>query len=376
MAPSEPASQYSSDPNIMERKASEYLRSARGRGPSQRSGPQADDSAAFRRIRRVAVVWAGLFGTVSGAIIGGTEMYVRLIVLASPESFEWREHLPTWAMFYAFVGLVTVVEMAFLYWNTLRAIVKIGQTADVPFDGDSHAALLTSGLARSALEIPNPQREIYGIDPYALISGWRLMAQNLLYKLKVGATSFIVRVLCRRILARAFIRGVIPLLAIPLYAIWNAIITWRVINQAWIRALGPFVVDQILACVSLAKGSLREHGREMILHGMGEMIRRGGDAHPSYVMLLSRLIPELGTGQDRLQIDWTGRRKTLQTLNDDERSTLLEVLTMTSLLAGKPRKSQTAFLRDVHSDCGVEYPDDRVETLRKQLMKGRPPPAG
>jgi hypothetical protein len=370
-----PSSHYSPDPNIMERTASAYLRSARGGGPSRRSALQPEDLAALRRIRRATVAWAILSGTVSGAIIGGTEMYVRLIVLDNPDSFKWREHLPSWAIFYAYVGVVTVVEITFLHWNALRAIVKIGATASVPFDGASHSALVTSGLARSALGLPNPQQQIYGVDPYALISRWRLLAQNALYKTKVGATSFILRVLMRRVLARAVLRGYIPLLSIPLYATWNAIITWRVMSEAWIRALGPFVVDQIQACVSQAKGSLHEPGRDMILQGVGEMIRRGSDAHPSHVLLLSRLIPELGTGEDRIQVDWASRRKTLQALTDDERSTLLAVLTMTSVLAGKPRKAQRAFLREVHSDCGVEYRDDRVETLRKELTKGRPPPS-
>ncbi len=378
MASSEPSSHYSPDPNIMERKAGEYLRSACEGGPSRESGLKPEDLVALRRIRRCAVAWAIVSGTVSGAIIGGVEMYVRLVVLDSPDAFEWREHLPAWTVFYAFVGVVTVVEIVFLYWNALRAIVKIGRSAGVPFDDDSFSELITSGLARSALEIPNRQQKIYGIDPYALMSRWRLLAQNLLYKVKVGATSFIIRVVMRRVLARAVLRGYIPLIAIPLYAIWNAIITWRVINEAWIRALGPFIVAQVQSCVSNAKESLDERGRETILHGVGEMIRRGGDAHPSYVLLLSRLIPELGFDKDEIDVDWSGRRETIQGWADDERSALLLVLTMTGVLTGKPRKAQREFLREVHSDCGVEYREDRVESLKKDLFEGRPArfPAG
>lgn len=378
MASSEPASHYSPDPNIMERTAGEYLRSAGEGGPSRESGLKPEDLVALRRIRRSAVAWATVSGTVSGAIIGAVEMYVRLVALDSPDASKWREHLPTWAVFYAFVGVVTVVEIVFLYWNALRAIVKIRRSAGVPFDDDSFSELITSGLARSALELPNPQQKIYGIDPYVFMSRWRLLAQNLLYKVKVGVTSFILRVLMRRVLARAALRGYVPLIAIPLYAIWNAIITWRVINEAWMRALGPFIVAEIQSCVSNAKESLEERGRETILHGVSEMIRRGGDAHPSYVLLMSRLIPELGFDRELIDVDWSGRRETIQAWAGDEKSALLSVLTMTGLLTGKLRKAQREFLREVHGDCGVEYREDRVESLKKDLWEGRPArsPAG
>lgn len=373
MTSSDPCSQYSPGPAILERKARAYLRSANGDDASRRSGLKAGGRDAFRRIRRITVIWAIVSGTVSGAIIGGTEMFLRLQVLDNPDSFEWREHLPVWAGFYAFVGLVTVVEIAFLYWMALRGVVKIGTTLDVSFAGDSDSDLLTSGLARSALEISNPKGKIYGIDPYAFMPRWRLLALTILYKVKVGTTSFFIRVISRRVFARAVLRGYIPLLAIPLYAIWNAIIISRVMNEAWIRTLGPFMVGQIQERLSTA--TLHEQGREIILEGVAEMVRRGSDAHPNYVLLLSRLMSQWGITEERLQLDWTGQRKALTELSAAEKSTLLAVLTMTGALTGKLRKQQHAFLRDVHRDCNAEYRPDRVETVRRELIKGRPVPS-
>lgn len=369
-----PSGHYSPDPNVLERKASEYLRSARERGSIRRSPLQAEDLATIRRIRRSAVGWAFASGTVYGGVIGGAEIFLRLIVLDDPDLSQWREHLPTWAAFYAFIGLLTVMEILFLYWNSLRAIVKFGRVIDVPFAGDSHADLLTSGLARSALEMPNPWQKIYGVDPYALLSRRRLMARYILYKMKVGATSFVIRVLMRRVLTRAALRGYIPLLAIPLYAVWNAFITWRVLNEAWLRAIGPFVVDRIRARVSKSKESASEEGRETILQGVGEMIRQSGDAHPNHVLLLSQLIEDFETKGDGIEVDWTGRSEKVQALTGEERSTLLTVLMMTSVLAGKPRKAQREFLRKVHGDCDAEYSENRLKTLRTDLMKGYLPP--
>jgi hypothetical protein len=126
--------------------------------------------------------------------------------------------LPYWAAFYAFVGVITVIEMAFLYWNALDATARVNALLGAPLDGEERSGLLSVGLARAALEAPNPHHVVHGVDPYALMPRWRLIAQNLAYKVKVGASSFVIRILMRRLLARAALRGFIPLLAIPLYA--------------------------------------------------------------------------------------------------------------------------------------------------------------
>jgi hypothetical protein len=377
MTAAEASQQYSPNPSFMERKAGKYLRSARNKN-SPRAGRDSlgsDDLAAVHRVRRAAVGWAVVSGIVSGIIIGGTEMYLRLVMLDDPDLSQWRDDLPVWAAFYIFVGVLTIVEIMFLYWNSLRAVARVGEITRVEFGGDSHSEVLVKGLARSALEMPNPQQKIYGIDPYAFLSGWRLLIQNILYKVKVGATSFIIRVLMRRFFTRAALRAYIPLLAIPLYAGWNAFITWRVLNEAWLRAIGPYAVDWIHSCLSKAKESKNERESELIQHGIGEMIRRSGDAHPNYVLLLARLFPELETSGE-LQVDWAGRREILHTLDEDGKSRLLSVLVMTSMVAGKPRKAQREFLRNVHSDCGREYRDESVDALRKELMRGRFPRFG
>lgn len=305
-------------------------------------------------------------------IIGGAEMYLRLVVLDDPDLSQWREDLSIWLGFYAFVGVLTIIEILFLYWNSLCAVARIGEITGVEFDRDSDSEVLVNGLARSALEMPNPRQKIYGVDPYAFLSGWRLQIQNILYKLKVGATSFIIRVLMRRVFTRAALRAYIPLLAIPLYAGWNAFITWRVLNEAWLRAIGPYLVDRIQSRLSKARESKNGDEGELLLHGIGEVIRRSGNAHPNYVLLLARAFSTLERSEN-LDLDWAGRRGSLDTLDDDGKSRLLWVLTITSVLAGKPRKAQREFLREAHDDCGRTYREERVDALRKDHMKGHLP---
>lgn len=205
------------EPNALEKRASLYLTSRSSHAKAAAGGGEIDRNK-LETIRRRAVIWSILSGTLSGAIIGGTETWLRLVYLGGIENLAFRDQLPYWAAFYAFVGVVTVVEMAFLYWNALDATAKVNIALGTPLNGDG-TELVAVGLARAALESPNPHHVVHGVDPYALMPNWRLLAHNLLYKAKVGASSFILRIIMRRLFARATLRGYIPLLAIPLYAI-------------------------------------------------------------------------------------------------------------------------------------------------------------
>jgi len=356
------------EPNVLEKRASLYLTSRSSHAKSAAGGREIDRNK-LATIRRRAVIWAIVSGVLSGALIGGTESWLRLVYLSGMENLDFRDQLPYWAAFYAFVGVVTVIEMAFLYWNALDATAKVNTALGAPLNGDG-TELAALGLARAALEAPNPHHVVHGVDPYALMPKWRLLAHNLLYKAKVGASSFVLRIIMRRLFARAALRGYIPLLAIPLYAIWNAWITWRVVNEARLRALGPGAIKTVTGMLREHKDATSDNVRESILQGVGEIVMRGYDAHPNYIMLVQQLVDELKPESDEIEVDWNNREADLANLDDDERTLLLDVLTISTVLAGRPRGDQRRFLESVYKECGREMKPDALKRLRKAFVAG------
>lgn len=356
------------EPNALEKRASLYLTSRSSHAKAAAGGREIDRNK-LATIRRRAVIWAILSGTLSGAIIGGTETWLRLVYLGGIENLAFRDQLPYLAAFYAFVGVVTVVEMAFLYWNALDVTAKVNIALGAPLNGDG-TELVTMGLARAALESPNPHHVVHGVDPYALMPKWRLLTHNLLYKAKVGASSFILRIIMRRLFARATLRGYIPLLAIPLYAIWNAWITWRVVNEARLRALGPGAIETVAGMLRDRKDAGSDNVREAILQGVGEIVMRGYNAHPNYIMLVRRLVDELDPESDEIDVDWDNREADLADLDEDEKTLLLDVLTISTILAGRPRGDQRRFLAAVYKECGRDMKPDALKRLRKAFTAG------
>lgn len=367
MADGEWAPHYSPDPNILERKAGEYLQDWN----EAQAGKGRDRAmAAVRSLERRTVLWACLAGILSGALIGGAEVYLRQGLFGSGiEEMDWRNQLPYWIVFYVLVGIVSAVEIAFLYWNSLRSIGKATCLAGTKMDNGPHGSLIASGLARAALEFPNPRVSIHGIDPYALVPGWQLAVRNILYKMKVGVSSFLLRVALRRVLARAVLRGFIPLLAIPLYAVWNGFITWRIMREAHIRALGPLVVEEALS--RLPEGREEAAGM-LLLHGCGELMMRGRDAHPNHFLLLSRLVDAFNIEDETIEVDWPGQREALAALDEADQRAMLDVLILAALLGGKVRSAQKEFLADACEAAERRFDEEALERLRRAVLNGDP----
>jgi hypothetical protein len=358
------------EPNVLERRASRYL-ARRCDGQDQSGSAGETDRAELSRLRRNAVLWAVASGIVSGAIIGGTEAWIRLGWQGGIEDWSFWDQLPYWAGFYAFVGVITVIEMGFLYWNALDATARVNTLLGAPLDAEERSELLSVGLARAALESPNPHHVVHGVDPYALMPRWRLIAQNLAYKVKVGASSFVIRILMRRLVARAALRGFIPLLAIPLYAVWNAWITWRVVNEARLRALGPGAIDTMMDMLKDRDGRLSEEATDLLLHGVAEMVMRGYDAHPNYILLIERLVEEIDPERDEIETEWEKDKDHLGKLSEEEKTVVLDLLTLAAVLAGRPRRAQRRFLEDVHEQAGRKLHPQALKKLAKAFTAGR-----
>lgn len=359
---------YSPDPNMLERRFAAYLthRSA-AIGASVLSSRERMQK--ISRLRRRIIGLSALAGIVSGGLIGGAEIWVRQGIFDGMDNVGWREALPYWMLFYAFAGLVSAIEIALLYALALRAIERVTQYAGLSMSQGDERGLFAHSLARAALEFPSPQVNIYGIDPYAHVSNWKLTALNLAYKLKVGVSSFILRVFLRRVAARMAVRGMVPLIAGPLYALWNAYIIGRIMTEAQLRSLGPFAVDNLIAAHFQNADALGDTEKEVILHAAGEMLTRGRDAHPNQVYLVARLREALRRDEN-IALDWDATRGHLPKLDAASQSRVLDLLTVSCVIGARIHREQAALLRNVCEECGAVLHVESVKKLHKALKRG------
>lgn len=348
---------YAPEPNALERRALSFLDGELRQG----SVPIADeDRARLKRLQRRTVAVGIASGTLSGLLLGGLEIWLSQAVIGDENRNVLDDPLE-WGLFYLFVGVVTLVEILFLYWVTLRAVARLKQIVGVPGGQEETGDLLRAALARAALETPNPREEILGVDPHAFTPRWQLFARNLAYKAKVGVTSFVLRIALRRLFVRAVLRSYVPLLAAPLYAAWNAWILHRIMEEARIRAFGPFAVQAIVEAVESRSDD--PCWREAVREGVSELVRRSADAHPNYVLLLHALRVS--------DEDDAGDGEALKALSQERRRALSPLLSLTAVLAGRPRGAQLRYLQDIHEKLGLEFRPERLGILRRGLRDGR-----
>jgi hypothetical protein len=327
----------------------------------------------IRRTERRAVLAASLAGVVSGAILGATEM-----ALAQPGAGElalslWRESWRDWGAFLGVIVLVSVGEMLFLYWNAVRATARASDVAGLRIAEEDRGHVVPVGLARAALELPDPREPVHGIDPFARTPRWKLTLWALLYRVKVGATSFLLRIFLRRLLGRTALRLFIPLLAIPVYALWNAVVTARVLRQVRIRAFGPAAVDDVLGRVLSDPERLSDDARRAIFSGIGEIIIRNADAHPNFVLLVGRLLEDLEMSSD-VETGWVEGRTLLARLDDVERSAALALFDVATVIDGRLRRREMRFLAEAYRLCERPFDPDVARRMRDAFLDGGPIP--
>jgi hypothetical protein len=327
-----------------------------------------EDRDAIWKVQRGAVGWAALAGALSGAVIGGAEIGFREPLL--DDTGGWRGQLPYWLTYLGVALVVSLVEVLALYWMMLLRVGRISAIAGLGVGSQDIEQVMAVGLSRAALEMPNPRSPVYGIDPYARVPRWKLLAFTIFYRLKVGVTSFVLRILLRRIMARAAVRTFIPLVAIPVFAVWNAVVTGWVMREAQLRAAGPLAVRQLGDWLANHDPKLTHDTQQLVFDVVGESIIRARDAHPNFVLLLTRLFREFDVEPDDVAVEWDAVRRRLEDSEPAQRQAVLVVAVAALVLNGRIRRRQNALVEELHDTCGAHIDRELLKTMRRGLLRG------
>lgn len=354
--------------NVVERTGLAFLRRGCRRDDSEIRSWQDHDRARIRRLQRWGIGLCGLAGAVSATLIGAADLWLRdlLVTGSEPSLFSPGGDVAYWAWYGGIALLVSLLEILVMYWVLLRSVAGIADAAGLSFSRGDTNDVLTTGLSRAALDIPNPRRSLHGLDPYARASPSKMLAYTALYRIKVGATSFIVRILARRVLARSGLRVLLPFAAVPVFAGWNALIAWWVIREARVRAAGPLAVREAVA--ALERAQLDDDGKRLALDAVAELVVAAEDAHPNYDLLLARLCELLGI-EARLP-EWPQVRARLARADVDTQHAVLALMTTTTALRGRSRRGQRHVLQDAYAAC--EQPSGKALYIaQRRVAEGR-----
>jgi len=313
-----------------------------------------NEQRALRRIQRAAVGRAALAGAVSALMSASAA-----IALGDPE----RAPLQYWVLVGSVTVIASVFEIGYLYLDALRAVRDMAAAAGLALDPETEHAELAVVLARAALELPSPPHNVLEVDPHREASRLTLALAGLLYKAKIALTSFLLKALLRRALGRAVARSALELIAIPVTAIWNAVVAHWVLEEARLRIIGPSAAAELQRWTGA-----HSQAQDLELEAVACVIVKAQSVHPNTdhlgrLFLGNRpLPPELGNEGRFLQA--------LTTAGAEQAVAALRALAAAAIIDGRLTRRERRLLDRAFSARSLTVPWPELEELRRHMVAG------
>ncbi len=281
---------------------------------------------------------------------------------------------------YSWVAAVTIISVAIefyvLFLISLKAVHEVSELINM------HASkneLLDDGLfgvksilARTALELPDPELKILGIDPFERVSKKNLFILGLLYKAKIFVTNLVLKNGLKWTAGTALLG--IPVLyeAIPVEAFWNSVVIKRVIHLARLRLFGFALANEIASNVikDHVLAQLSAEAKIGCMRAIGNAVVMAQNYHPNMIILLLRFQELLQITEEHQYDDWNLFLETVNKVNERERYFLLDLFTVAAAFDGKISRLENESLQSVYGkDYGIYFP--RLMALTNDLKNGQ-----
>lgn len=280
---------------------------------------------------------------------------------------------------YGWVALVTIlataIEFYCLFYISLKAVHRVSELLGM--QDNQHQSLdgifgVKNILARTALEIEDPELKILGIDPFKKISKKNLFVLGLLYKGKIIVTNFILKYSLKFTVGSHLLGIPILYAAIPVEVFWNSVVIKKVIHEARLRLFGYALANKI-ADTMQAEGYLNvlsPMAKKGCLRAIGNAVVMTQNYHPNMVILLLRFRDLLQIEEEDRFDDWLLFLDTLKNVTEQERNFLLDLFTVAAAFDGKLSELEKDHLAEAYGqDFDLYY--QRLEKLTGHLKDGR-----
>ena len=158
---------------------------------------------------------------------------------------------------YGWVTGVTIVsiiiELYVLFIIALKAVYEVSELINIHATKNEllevSAFSVKNILARTALEVPDPELKILGIDPFKRISKKNLFVLSLLYKAKIFVTNLVLKYGLKFTVGNSVMGVSILYEALPVECFWNSVVIRRVVHEARLRLFGFALANKIASDV-------------------------------------------------------------------------------------------------------------------------------
>ncbi len=332
------------------------------------------ERAGLLRVTRGAVLRAACAGVLNAAFTGFGALFAAHVLGHKPEHATLVENISYWGLFGALALLAAVLEIAYLYWDGLRAVRELSLVAGLRLEASENLDV-SFALARAALELPNPPHVTFGVNPHRESSRWQIATASLVYKLKVSLSNFLFKAFVERAVGRLATRALLAFTAIPINALWNGLVCWFVLREARIRVMGPSAASEMLDVIFSVEPTPSPQLLTTVHCALGAAVVRTTELHPNHLALIRELRLRFGEPPADVEVDDARAfLRSLSSLTLAERRTTLRVLSVAAILDGRLVKREKRLLVEAYAAAAIPPALAHVERLRKAFVAGDPIP--
>ena len=308
------------------------------------------DEEQAKRIRHIT--WKGMFlSSIVGLVCVFPTVWIDIYFQES-----------SFLIHYGWVAAVTILSIAIefyvLFIIALKAVYEVSELINMhatknDLINDSVFSV-THILSRTALELPDPELKILGIDPFKRISKKNLLILGLLYKAKIFVTNIILKFGLRFSVGNELAGISILYEALPVECFWNSMVLKRVVHEARLRLFGFALANQIAKNVLHDKllQQLSPLAKTGCLRAIGNAVVMSKNYHPNMIILLIRFQEILHISKEDKYDDWDIFIDTLEKVSAKEKNFLLDLFTISAAFDGRLSDLEQNSLRQVY---GNEY---------------------
>lgn len=275
----------------------------------------------------------------------------------------YREYFTTFD-YYLWLSAITVVllviEVGILYWLGMRSTYTLAKITG--YEGESDNELppeydIKNMMVRSALELDDPAIEYLGINPRKNVSKKWIFMTAILYKAKIVLSSILIKFILQKVASRYGVRVGFVWVSIPVTAVWDAIVMYKVIKDARLRLFGyhlsKYIIDEVLT--DEVMNSYSSHTREGAIRAVSTMMVLAKSYHPNNIILLIRLSQNFDISEAK---DYDALDKFLEHLEEaskEEKAFLKNLVGITAVFDAKLTRDEKIALVKIFDNEEQEY---------------------
>lgn len=262
-----------------------------------------DSDESFQEVSQKIIIR----GTIHSFLIGFIPSFLFVwisIFLPKFTSLRSNEAFVSISLTILLIGVFTFLEFYLLFMVGLYEAYLMAQAANLELTEEPELITPVPGmLARIALEIPDPELRLFGIDPYKTLNKKTVLLKTIIYKLKVMVSNLFAKIFLKALLGRTSLRFYVEYISAPITGFWDAYVTYKILHELRKRIISRKIAEIILLHIRNHHSNLSQLGKTTLIRGIANSIVFTKTFHPNFEYILLKLVKEFKIEFDMDEMD-------------------------------------------------------------------------